>query len=1060
MIRLYSYKKLFFLGVILLFFPWSSKVFAEDIEIYVNSLLNEKEKARVMLMFDTSGSMQWSSVSGDRCGEYRDVKVEYSYDEDDGNEHCLEWRWSNRQDKYVCKTWDTYTVTERRFYNVECTTTAGADGKCYQYNDTKGWYQSTCDDSRMKVAKDAVVSLIDATEDVDFGLARFGSGNSGYMLYGIGSAPSKDALKSKVLSLPASGATPLMDSAFEIYRYLSDGNVFEATNFGGRDTSIDDGSSYTSPFRAAADGKLRCDNNAYVIYMTDGDPNGGTSSAVNIQGLTKTSYSSTETLLPELAKYMATNDQYPDTPEDNFVYTYTIGFGNGMKQSSITMLKNMAAEANGNGKYQDATNASKLAESLGATINDILDRVGNFTSPSVAASQSDNTRTKEFVYYSLFAPSGFAKWNGNIKKLKIDGQKVVDQTAVNAIDDNGGILETAKTFWKDFSAQTGGAVPAADGSNVTVGGLDDQITDPTTRLIYTDVGGFSQLNKTNSSIVSAVNSALQSHYGTTPKTGDAEAMIDWMRGIDSYNTDGTVVARNHILGDALHSKPAAITYASSTDDKTYLLWGTNSGFVHLFEDTSETAAKEIWSFIPSELFAIQPALRDSDSGKKYGMDLTPTIYHDDSNGDGKVNAGETVWAFLGMRRGGSAYYALDISDLASPKLLWKKTAADYPKLGQTWSQPKVVYVNIPSYTEKPLLVFGAGYDQKQFEEGADNTVGAAVYLVDAESGTLVWSTDNISFDGQDSITGRIATLDSDYDGYTDRLYAADTGGKIWRIDLAGNNTSNWSAFEFATLSGNFFYEPEVARSYYSKVTNYEVEGEVINVTRNTIPFEAVVIGSGDRTSPLDQTSSDYLYMIRDLNVITKSYKTDIPFSIDSTKLMSIDPNTFGSLTTSLEKFVEKEAEYSQYTGWKYALTGAGEKALAKPAIIGGVAYFPTFIAGSSGSSSCSLTGGEGRLYAFHLHYAVNIYDKTYLNTGDSIPPTPELVFSEGDDKNSQFLLIGIGSGEENSGIIKAKSIIDNAIPFMKDGEIQLVGGFSGFKTHRSYMYRETSNKVN
>lgn len=1031
--RLSKFNAWLILGLVIGLLPTSFKVAAEDIEIYVQSLLNKEEKARVMLMFDTSGSMAWSSVTGERC-------------------YYKRYRYSSCQVN-GCST------QMREFHCSLTPPSRSSDNKCYEYDRSARRYNVVdCVKSRMQVAQEAVNGLIDSTDDIEFGLARFGGGQSGYIVLGIGAETDKAKLKSIVNGLPASGATPLMDSAFEIYRYLSDGSLYEADDFSDRDTSIDNGSSYESPFRRSSDGTLRCENNAYVIFMTDGDPTSGTDSTSFIQSLTGSSLSSTEGLLPELAKYMANKDMYPNTPEENFVYTYTIGFGNGMNASSIKMLQDMASDSYGKGKYEDATDASKLADSLTATINDILDRVGNFTSPSVAASQSDNTRTREYVYYSLFSPSGFSKWNGNVKKLKISGHSVVDQESANAIDANGSIKETAKTFWRDFK-EVDGNTPGADGNNVAIGGLDDNIPAPEKRVIYTDIGA-GKLDANDTTVVSNMQTALNNATAE-----QAKEMINWMRGISGYDGNGGAIVREHILGDPLHSKPAAINYETASGDKTHLIFGTNAGFVHFFEDTGDISATEKWAFVPSELFSSQTSLKEDGLGKVYGMDLTPTIYHDDSNGDGKVNSGEDAWAFFGMRRGGSSYYAFDISDPSALKLLWKAGTADYAKLGQTWSQPKVIYVNIPNYTDKPLLVFGGGYDKSQFEDGASNTVGSAVYLVDAETGKLVWSTNNISFDGNDSITGQIATLDSDYDGYTDRLYAADTGGKIWRIDLAGSNMSDWSAFEFASLSGNLFYQPEVARTYYSKVTAYKLDGQVVNATRMTVPFEAVVVGSGDRTSPLDTSDSDSLYMIRDENVITKSFKSGAPDTIKAIDLMTITPNTFGSLTKSPDKFTEKEAEYANYKGWKYALTGSGEKALAKPAIIGGVAYFPTFIAGAAGSSNCSLTGGEGRLYAFHLHYAVNIYENAYTLTGDSIPPTPELVFSEDSDQNSQFLLIGIGAGENNSGIIKAKSINESAVPELvcdENGncEIKLVGEFAGFKTHRSYMYRETTNKVN
>ena len=41
---------------------------AEDIELYVNHNANLDEKPRVLIVFDTSGSMAFSTSSGNSCG--------------------------------------------------------------------------------------------------------------------------------------------------------------------------------------------------------------------------------------------------------------------------------------------------------------------------------------------------------------------------------------------------------------------------------------------------------------------------------------------------------------------------------------------------------------------------------------------------------------------------------------------------------------------------------------------------------------------------------------------------------------------------------------------------------------------------------------------------------------------------------------------------------------------------------------------------------------------------------------------------------------------------------
>ena len=54
------------------------------------------------------------------------------------------------------------------------------------------------------------------------------------------------------------------------------------------------------------------------------------------------------------------------------------------------------------------------------------------------------------------------------------------------------------------------------------------------------------------------------------------------------------------------------------------------------------------------------------------MDLTPTAYTLDVDADGTLDSGDgdKAWVFLGMRRGGYAYYALDVSNPESPEFLW------------------------------------------------------------------------------------------------------------------------------------------------------------------------------------------------------------------------------------------------------------------------------------------------------------------------------------------------------------------------------------------------------
>ena len=162
------------------------------------------------------------------------------------------------------------------------------------------------------------------------------------------------------------------------------------------------------------------------------------------------------------------------------------------------------------------------------------------------------------------------------------------------------------------------------------------------------------------------------------------------------------------------------------------------------------------------------------------MDLTPVTYTYDSNQDGTLDSsgGDKVWAYLGMRRGGSAYYALDLSNPDSPSFMWRidDSTSGFGELGQTWSEP--VVTRIPGYVDgsgvkKPVLVFGAGYDTGKDASGVGTAdqEGRGLYIVDAQTGALVWSvtpannsTTNLSEpDLLHSVPAEVAVLDSNGD---------------------------------------------------------------------------------------------------------------------------------------------------------------------------------------------------------------------------------------------------------------------------------------------------------
>jgi type IV pilus assembly protein PilY1 len=583
----------------------------------------------------------------------------------------------------------------------------------------------------------------------------------------------------------------------------------------------------------------------------------------------------------------------------------------------------------------------------------------------------------------VFNSDDHLRWDGNLKKYKLgltpdpDGvgplkpSLIVTGTTpnVDAVDTDGFFKDTAQSFW---SATT-------DGADVLKGGAANEY--PTTRTVYTHIGA-SPAGTFQSLIpidAAAVTDAKLDTATGTPTRADVLAFAK------------STAAR---MGDPLHSTPSVVTYRGSVttpDDVVYM--ATNDGYLHAIDaDTGE----EKWAFIPEELLPrlkqllIDPAA----TTRSYGLDGDVRVLKLDFDADGIVESadGDVVWLFVGMRRGGNHYYALDVTNENDPKLMWKTT---FTGMGESWSPLSIARVAVNGATQnnqKLVLIFGGGYDadQENYVQVQDD-LGNSIYMIDAKFGTKLWSAGvsghNLNLASMtNAITGRISVIDINGDQFADRMYAADLGGRIFRFDIfSGNGPGTLvTGSVFAKLGNGLAAggnegtpDPENTRRFYNAPDVALIQ------RRGSDPYYNIAIGSGYRGHPLHKEALDRFYSLRDKQPYAK-YSTN-------NALTPITETTAGLVNITGDPMAAVVGPTSP--GWMLVFnpTGTdpanltGEKVLNEATTVNGVVLFSTYEPQNASTTEPCRPTSRNRVYALRAdngHPALDLNNDGVINNAD------------------------------------------------------------------------------
>ncbi len=711
----------------------------------------------------------------------------------------------------------------------------------------------------------------------------------------------------------------------------------------------------------------------------------------------------------------------------------------------------------GGGGWYSAMSPQDIAESFNSFVNVISKDI-----PSASVNKSvipvdvlNPYELQPYAYLTMYEPSvqgAVSVWAGNLKRYNI-GKKgwVVDSSGNNAFAANGLIKDSVKDLWEKSTLTDSEKLKARifQGGALNKLELGKDENKDFKRTIYTTRDCKEQADKTVSDCDSSANLELKK-VNTNYFDKNASSSKDPLRGYllallgydvpnpDNINDEqilniGQQRPELRQMGAILHSDPILLTQQGQVvrdgesivtkDRHDYVLFGTTQGLLHVLDAKT---GKEKLAFVPNEMVEknhkafVNPDAASASGQFLYGIDGPWTVHteyvaanKDDQTLTVGKGAGEDVvgkqWVYGGLRMGGRSYYALDLTDLDSPKVKFhidpdegivfkangdKKAYPQLKSMGQSWSKPVITRVNWQG-TDKLVMIVGGGYDNSGQNQGYEYPLykqvtevrrGAGVYMFDADNGDLLWwasrNANRIAQSAHDGITpdkngtighyiedmgysvvSTIKTVDRDGDKLTDHLYFGDLGGQVWRVDF--NNFRN-AEQPFATHIVRLLNETS---SEAGKQPRFYVQPtfSIYRTPGSGRVMAAISIGSGNASSPLHDSNNEAnwkpnaVYTLFDKDVTrsnlysltTSQLKQDlVPQALTATQRNGVATNTIDASQDGWKYVFSENSFYldsNQTTGQKFYSTPMGAKVITDPVLMNNQLFVSVFDGAKSGT---------------------------------------------------------------------------------------------------------------